>query len=243
MACRYYDDILSEKIKKWIPENSNLRVLKPEETKRLFELTANDNNDQAFKLPFVALSRNNDIELLENIKSVKSFDGLKLLQNSDCTLSLNVIPIKLEYQLDIYTKRYDEGDEYIRSFLFKLINNPLLKIEIPYNDTKILHTANIRVLSTVSDASAISERIFSGQFTRWTIQLEIQDAFLFSIPYRKNWKFILDDTEIDILKDPTYTYYDETDKNFKTINTLENTSKDDELIKQDLLAQEAVSTK
>ena len=52
MACRYYDDILSEKIKKWIPENSNLRVLKPEETKRLFELTANDNNDQAFKLPF-----------------------------------------------------------------------------------------------------------------------------------------------------------------------------------------------
>ena len=68
MACRYYDDILSEKIKKWIPENSNLRVLKPEETKRLFELTANDNNDQAFKLPFVALSRNNDIELLENIK-------------------------------------------------------------------------------------------------------------------------------------------------------------------------------
>ena len=243
MACRYYDDILSEKIKKWIPENSNLRVLKPEETKRLFELTANDNNDQAFKLPFVALSRNNDIELLENIKSVKSFDGLKLLQNSDCTLSLNVIPIKLEYQLDIYTKRYDEGAEYIRSFLFKLINSPLLKIEIPYNDTKILHTANIRVLSTVSDTSAISERIFSGQFTRWTIQLEIQDAFLFSTPYRKNWKFILDDTEIDTLKYPTYTYYDETDKNFKTINTLENTSKDDELIKQDLLAQETVSTK
>ena len=243
MACRYYDDILSEKIKKWIPENSNLRVLKPEETKRLFELTANDNNDQAFKLPFIALSRNNDIELLENIKSVKSFDGLKLLQNSDCTLSLNVIPIKLEYQLDIYTKRYDEGDEYIRSFLFKLINNPLLKIEIPYNDTKILHTANIIVLSIVLDTIEILERIFSGQFTRWTIQLEIQDAFLFSTPYRKNWKFILDDTEIDTLKYPTYTYYDETDKNFKTINTLENTSKDDELIKQDLLAQEAVSTK
>ena len=95
----------------------------------------------------------------------------------------------------------------------------------------------------MSDTSAISERIFSGQFTRWTIQLEIQDAFLFSTPYRKNWKFILDDTEIDTLKYPTYTYYDETDKNFKTINTLENTSKDDELIKQDLLAQEAVSTK
>lgn len=243
MACRYYDDILTAKIKKWIPENSNLRVLKPEETKRLFELTADDNNDQAFKLPFISLSRNNDIELLENIKSVKSFDGLKLLQNSDQTLTMNVISIKLGYQLDIYTKRYDEGDEYVRSFLFKLINNPLLKIEIPYNDTKILHTANIRVLNTVSDTSAISERLFSGQFTRWTIQLEIQDAFLFSIPYRKNWKFILDDTEIDLLKYPTYTYYDETDKNFKTINTLENLSKDDELIEQELLKQEYASIK
>jgi hypothetical protein len=55
-------------------------------------------------------------------------------------------------------------DEYVRNFLFKLINNPVLKVKIPYNGAEIEHIANIRVLSNVSDTSDISERIFVGQF-------------------------------------------------------------------------------
>ncbi len=200
MACRYYDDLIVAKLKRWIPESSQLRVLKPSESKRLFQLTADDNKDTAFKLPLIALSRNNDIELLSNIKNSMSFDGLRLRGNEKATAQLNVIPIKLEYQLDIYTKRYEECDEYVREFLFKLINNPLLVIDIPYNsksyDQVVTHTANIRVLSTVSDTSDISERVFSGQFTKFTIQLEIQDAFLFSIPYRTNWRLHIADDEL-----------------------------------------------
>jgi hypothetical protein len=76
-----------------------------------------------------------------------------------------------------------------------LINNPLLKIEIPYNDLKIEHTAYIRVLPNIANTSSISERIFSGQFTRWTIQFELHDAFLFSIPYKNNWKLL--DPEVE----------------------------------------------
>lgn len=196
MALRYYDDVLTERLKRWVPENSHLRILKPDESKRLFELIANDNNDKNIKVPFIALSRDTSIEINSNIKQNKSFDGLKLANNDDITLQLNVIPVTLNYQLDIYTKTYDDGDEYLRSFLFKLINNPLLKIEIPYNNTSIQHVANIRVADQVSDTSDISERMFSGQFTRWTIQLELQDAFLFSIPYRKNWK--LDGVTVEV---------------------------------------------
>lgn len=196
MALRYYDDIIAAKLKKWIPENSNLRVLKPDESKRLFELTANDNADQAFKMPFIALSRNNEIELLSTVKSQKSYDGLRIGRDEDKSILMNVIPVRLNYQLDIYTKKYDEGDEYLRNFLFKLINNPKLVIDIPYNGVDIQHIANIRVQSNIADTSSISERIFSGQFTRWTIQFEVQDAFLFSIPYKKNWKFYIDEETI-----------------------------------------------
>lgn len=198
MAIRYYDDALTVKLKKWIPDNSNLRVLKPNETHRLFETKADDQDDSPFKLPFVALSRDTDIELLLNIKNPMSYDGLKILESKDgmTTAQFNVIPIKVNYQLDIYTKTYEEGDEYVRSFLFKLINNPVIKITIPYNDMNIEHIANIRVLSNVSDTSDISERIFSGQFTRWTIQMELQDGFLFSIPYRTNWRFYTDDGSV-----------------------------------------------
>ena len=194
MACRYYDDLIVAKLKKWLPDNSKLRVLKPDESKRFFELTAEDNKDEKFKLPLLAVSRNNDIDIELTIKNPKSYDGLKIHQTEDTTVQFNVIPIRLQYQLDIYTKTLEENDEYVRNFLFKLINNPVIKIEIPYNDLHIEHIANIRVLSPVSDTSAISERLFSGQFTRFTIQMEIQDAFLFSIPYRKNWKlFVADD--------------------------------------------------
>lgn len=195
MACRYYDDILAVKLQRWLPDNSNLRVLGPAETKRLFETTADDRKDAPLQLPMIALSRHKDIELLSTVKSPKSYDGLKVIADEEGTLQFNVIPIKLLYDLTIYTKTEEEVDEYVRNFLFKLINNPVIKVKLPYNDTEIEHIANIRVLSNISDTSDISERIFVGQFHCWTIQLEIQDAFLFSLPYRRNWKLCINDLE------------------------------------------------
>jgi hypothetical protein len=147
-------------------------------------------------LPFIALSRSRDIELLSTVKSPKSYDGLKLLATKAETLQFNVLPIKLMYDLTIYAKTEEEADEYVRTFLFKLVNNPVIKVRIPYQDAQIEHIANIRVLSNVSDTSDISERIFSGQFHCWTIQLEIQDAFLFSLPYRRNWQVCIEEAEL-----------------------------------------------
>mgnify|MGYP006956376709 CR=1 FL=1 len=203
MAVRYYDDAMVAKLKRWIPDTSRLRVLKPDESSRLMQLNADDTNDKNFKLPFVTLSRDKSIELLSNVKQNRSFDGLKMIDMHGTTAHFNVIPIKVQYQLDIYTKTYYEGDEYVRNFLFKLINNPLLIIEIPYNNSVLRHTANIRVLDTVSDTTDITEHMFPGQFTRWSIQMEIHDAFLFSIPYRNNWKFITPELEVsEKIEDP-----------------------------------------
>ena len=190
MAIRYYDDVLAAKLKRWNPA-SDLRVLKPNEVKRLFATSAEDSGDKPLSLPCVALSRNNDLEIGVNVKTPKSYAGLKVRQTEAETLLFNAIPVRPQYQLDIYTKTAEEGDEYLRQYLFKLINNPVIKITVPYNGVDIEQIANIRVLNTVSDTSEISERLFPGQFNRWTIQLEIQDAFLYDIPYRKNWKLYI----------------------------------------------------
>jgi hypothetical protein len=212
MAIRYYDDIIITKLQRWIPEASTLRVLKPDETKKFFELTAEDRKDQAFELPMIMLSRKDDLELLSTVKSPKSYDGIRLIpqnvteeltqHNSKSTQPggyhlLNVLPIRPEYQLDIYTKTAEEGEEYLRTFLFKLINNPKLIIRIPYNNLELEHVAYIRILSNVANTSAVTERVFSGQFTRWTLQFELHDAFLFSIPYKQNWRFIMTDDDIE----------------------------------------------
>lgn len=216
MAIHYYDDLIVKKLKRWLPESSTLRILHPDETKKLFELQAEDSGDKPLTLPMIALSRKDDLELLSTTKNVKSYDGLRLipagvqtdfsnlkgdiykqaLQNiPEKIYRWNVIPVRPEYQLDIYAKTALEAEEYVRSFLFKLINNPLIRVEIPYNDLKIEHTAYIRILSNISNTSSIGERIFSGQFTRWTIQFELHDAFLFSIPYKSNWALIPDPVE------------------------------------------------
>lgn len=197
MACRYYDDAVVAKLKRWAPEATGLRVLRPDETKRLFALTAEDKKDKPLTLPLIALSRNNDIQLLSVVKSQKSFNGLVIDNTVDKTIEFNVLPIRLNYQLDIYAKTVDDGDELVRNFLFKLINNPSFVVEIPYNGTNVKHIANIRLMDTVADTSEISERIFPGQFSRFTIQFEIQDAFYFSIPYRNNWKIYLDPKDPD----------------------------------------------
>lgn len=130
------------------------------------------------------------------MKTPKSYAGLKIRQTEAETLLFNAIPVRPQYQLDIYTKTAEEGDEYLRQYLFKLINNPVIKITVPYNGVDIEQIANIRVLNTVSDTSEISERLFPGQFNRWTIQLEIQDAFLYDVPYRKNWKLYVNESEV-----------------------------------------------
>lgn len=220
MALEYYDDAIAAKLEAWTPSNLKLRILKPDETKRLFEVLADDSKDKNIKLPMIALSRNNDIELLLNVKNPRSYDGLKIEQTEDQTTQMNVIPIKLQYQMDIYTKTQAEASEYLRQYLFKLINNPVIKIEVPYNNKGIKQIANIRVLSTISDTSDIQQHLFPGQFTRWTIQMEIQDAFLYNVPYRINWKIYVDD---DHLLDPQYYSVSEVAKDLTTTKVDEQT--------------------
>ena len=205
MAINYYDEAITQKIKGWLADSSKLRVLSPDESTRLIQLQAEDSNDKPLKLPLIAISRNKDIEIESAIKQNKSFDGLIIGKDVETatTIHMNVIPIKTTYQLDIYTKKRIEADEYVRQYLFKLINNPQIIIEIPYNNYVVKHTANLRVLNTVSDTSDISTHIFPGQFYKWTIQLELQDGFLFSIPQKGGWRFVgFEVTAADRITDP-----------------------------------------
>ena len=123
MAISYYDEAVTQKIKSWLADTSELRVLSPDESNRLIQLAAEDSNDKPLKLPILALSRNKDLEIESTIKQNKSFDGLIIDtdETKNVSVHLNVIPVKTTYQLDIYTKRRIEADEYVRQYLFKLI--------------------------------------------------------------------------------------------------------------------------
>lgn len=181
MAISLIDDALYAKIQSWI-KDPKMVFLKPNETLRLFQTVADQTNDKPITLPLIALSRDSEVEILQTNKKPLSFSGTILDANTKNVQMLNGIPIEVGYQLDIYTKGYAEGDEYLRNFIFNFVNHPKLLVTIPYNKVNFQHTANVRISSTVTDTSDIPQRLFSGQFTRWTIRLNVDDCYIFSIP-------------------------------------------------------------
>lgn len=188
MAIRYYDEALANKINSWLPKSKNrkIQVLKPDEVRRLFMIEADERDDKPIQLPLIAISRETQIDVMHPTKRAMSFDGIMLKSDSKHTLQLDAVPISLTYQIDIYTRHFDEGDELLRELIFKIINNSQLTVNLPYNNQNLIQVCSMKMQGQVEDTSAISERLFSGQFTRWTLRLDIDGAYLYSIPYVDN---------------------------------------------------------
>lgn len=185
MSVRLYDNAIMTKFKSWINDDK-LTMLSPDETTDLFRIVSDKKQDKPITLPLITLSRGKDIELEYPHKKMMSYDGMMLDATVDKSLQLDAIPMTLTYQLDIYTRYEYEADEYMRNFVFNLINFPVIKVILPYNNINYSHNSNIRLLPTIEDNSDIPERLVGDQFTRWTIRFVIDDAYLFSLPYRQN---------------------------------------------------------
>lgn len=207
MAIRFYDEALAGKIQRWMPEESKIKILKPDETAALFSIRADETGDKPVKLPLIALSRDPSIEILNTNKQVMTFDGVVVGSTSKQSITLNAIPIQLTYQLDIYTAKMAEADEYLRNFLFNIINYPKLTIGIPYNDQNLTHNSNIRLISTVNDNSDIPQRRFRDQFVRYTVKMTVDDAYLFSAPTKINRSLV--EADVKIVDDESRETYDE----------------------------------
>lgn len=197
MGVRFYDNALLEKLKKWTA-GTNTFLTGVNETKRMFETTLDKNNDKPIKLPLIALSRPGGYTILNRNQKPLAHDGNALMRSETRGARVSAIPIGINYQLDIYTRYMDEADEYARNFIFNIINYPKLNIEIPYEGLKLLtHDANIRLTSDVEDNSDIPERLIPGQFTRLTLGINIDDAYLFDVRIKDN----LSITEISVIPD------------------------------------------
>ena len=185
MGVRFYDDALLAKLKRWT-NGSQVTITGVNETRRLFEVMLDKQNDKELKLPIIALSRPAGYSVLIKQKRPASHNGSTAVATRERSAKLNIVPIAITYQLDIYTRYFEEADEYARNFIFNIINYPKLNIEIPYEDLGITHDANIRITSDIDDNSDIPERLIPGQFTRLTLGIDIDDAYLFDVRIKDN---------------------------------------------------------
>lgn len=185
MSLKLYDTALENKLRKWL-NNEKLTITGPDETRRLFQWKADTTKDQPIQLPLVSISRNPTISILNTSKRPMTFDGYTIAASKAGIKSLSAIPISLSYVINIYTRFLSEGDEYLRNFLFNIINYPQLEVQIPYNDSTETHISNIRLQGEVEDNSDIPERLIPGEFTRFTVGITVDDAYMWSVPIRGN---------------------------------------------------------
>lgn len=186
MSVPLYDEAFVNKLRQWV-QDPNMKITSPDETRRLFSFEADIKDDQPIVLPLIALRRGREINLLSTNKRALTFDGFTLNANTRKSDQLNIVPISLTYSIDIYTRYQQEACDYFREFVFNIINHPKLEIEIPYNNASIKHVANIRLQDTIIDNSDIAERLVPGQFTRFTIPVYIDDAYIFDYKIRNNY--------------------------------------------------------
>ena len=195
MSVAIYDKALLTKFKRWI-KDKNLTILGVDQTSRLFRYRADTNNDKPIQLPLISLSRNPTVSIVSTSKRPLSHDSSTREYTEDKTNKLNAIPIKISYQLDIYCRYVEEVEEYVRNFVFNIINYPKLDIEIPYKNSKIISNSYLSIDSEINDNSDISERLIEDQFTRRTITFSLNDAYLYDYKTLDNWKI---DTGVEII--------------------------------------------
>lgn len=189
MSVRYYDKAMVDKIKRWVID-PNMRVLGPSEAKALFRQNSDRDLDKAMSLPVIVLSRDNYCEVVNTNKQALSYDGGHIdIVSEKKSGVLNAIPIKLSYTLSIYTRFFEEADEYARNFIFNLVNYPTVDINIPYQNANIAHRSKIYLNNQIEDNSNSSGRLSQDQFTRITLSLDINDAYMFSIPIYYNYEY------------------------------------------------------
>lgn len=196
MSAYFYDEALLRKLQNWT-RGTNITITGVNDTRRLFEVVADTTNDKPVQLPLVTLSRNGGYTILNKQRRPITFDGTIAGKTQRRGVQLNAIPIELQYQIDIYARYLKECDEYARNFVFNIINFPHLEVEIPYEDANLHHYGNIRITSEVEDNSDISERFVSGQFTRMSIGINIDDAYLFDVRVRHNTRIAEVDLQLE----------------------------------------------
>ena len=119
------------------------------------------------------------------------------LKRDAAIISLNVVPISIPYQIDVYTRTQKENDLYMRNLIFNLINYPTLQVHFNYNGIDIVHNGNIILQDNVSTDSP-NIKLFPDQICRQSLSILIDDAYLWDTRIRNSISISADGIVLEI---------------------------------------------
>lgn len=172
MSANLYDTAIVNKFRE-LMSDSDIYITPPES---VFYTLAALNRDEV-TLPIVSLQRTG-YSILEHSHGMK-FDG-SVVDFSDETgklTSVQAIPIRINYLLNVWTTRLQECDDIVRELIWYLSTHPTMEVEIPYG-LNIKHHFNVMLDSDIEDNSDVVEHINRGEYFRQTISFYTDDAYL-----------------------------------------------------------------
>jgi len=104
MSVSLYDKAVLDKLYKWGLNNSST-ILAPDDIQNLYEVYSDRTNDKELVLPLICLNRNGNFTIQNVNKQPLSLNALTISRNRNHLETLNAIPIEIDYQLDIFTRK------------------------------------------------------------------------------------------------------------------------------------------
>ncbi|MBQ4543715.1 MAG: hypothetical protein IJA19_06060 [Clostridia bacterium] len=136
--------------------------------------------DDTVQFPLVSTTRLGWTIRKDQVSHKQLFDGgpVRFSEEQQSVKMACIIPIRIEYQMDLFTTDRISGDEILREWLFYIFRNPTLEVEVPYG-LNIKHKFNVYFDPTVTDNSDIIEHTNRGVYFRNTLHFYTDDAYLF----------------------------------------------------------------
>lgn len=175
MSAYLYDEALVNKLRE-ISGDERIRIVPPE---RAIMFLAQFDKDKD-KLPAIIVSRgpitiNNDLR-----NQVSILKGQTTRINSDNTASkVKLIPMRMEWNIDVYTVDRFSCDEIIRELVFYFTTYPRFSIKVPY-DLDIYQNFDVFLNEDITDNSDLIEFPNTGEYFRETISLYTENAHMWS---------------------------------------------------------------
>jgi len=89
------------------------------------------------------------------------------------------VPMRLEYQLDVWASTRSDLNDIVRELLFWIVQNPTFVVENPLNGEK--YNFNLYISSDLQDNSDVMTHESRGRIYRMTIPLMVDEAVLFKV--------------------------------------------------------------
>lgn len=177
MSVYLYDEAIVDRLRK-VTGDSRIHIVPPDLSVSFF---AQFDKDKV-EYPAIVVSRGSTINVNQGLyNQVSLLKGQTVRLNSDenTVSKIKTLPIRVEWNIDIYAVDRYTCDEIVRELVFYLMTYPRFSVKVPYG-VDIDQNFDIVVSPEISDNTDLVEFPNTGEIFRETISIYTENAHLYS---------------------------------------------------------------